>query len=196
MGGSPQVKKNELFLYVLVLASFALCSEGEAKKAGKCKPQRPHIVKGKKHGIEVTCYTNGNMYLSQRWVGGKQEGEYIQWYKNGRKAVKSTYKNGVYEGRFTSWHSNGQKSWEAMWVNGKAEGKTTWWYLNGKVRIKGQYRKSKQCGVWVRFTPTGKRLRFSSIYLPDDCKVYEEKAKCPPCKSSKSKSPTTRTFKK
>lgn len=60
--------------------------------------------------------TNGS------FIRGKKHGIWIRYYQNGNLASKGEFKNGIEEGLWTEYHINGQIYTKGIYKNGKREG--------------------------------------------------------------------------
>ena len=85
------------------------------------------IKNGKKEGTWLTYYSNGNLYLNDKYKNGKLDGICENYWENGNLQMKIEYKNG------------------------KAEGFVIGYWENGDVWEKGHYKNDTKEGYWISF---------------------------------------------
>ena len=56
------------------------------------------------------------------FIGGKKHGIWVRYYQNGNLASKGEFKNGIEEGLWVEYHSYGQIYRKGIYKNGKREG--------------------------------------------------------------------------
>jgi len=110
------------------------------------------FIKGKSsiYFSEIEVYQKEE--FERIYLNGKKDGLSISWYENGQKADERNYRNGKQEGSgaygeaglWISWHPNGQKHLEGNYRNGKKEGLWIDWYLNSQKSSEGNYRNGKE----------------------------------------------------
>jgi antitoxin component YwqK of YwqJK toxin-antitoxin module len=72
-------------------------------------------VDGKKDGLWISYYANGNKMSEGRYALGKKEGVWIQYWQNGNKKSEGTFKNGVFTGLYTSYYENGKRRYQGYY---------------------------------------------------------------------------------
>lgn len=63
-----------------------------------------------------------NLITNGSFIRGKKHGIWIRYYQNGNLAFKGEFKNGIKEGLWIEYHSNGKIYTKGIYKNGKREG--------------------------------------------------------------------------
>ncbi|HZO91781.1 MAG TPA: hypothetical protein VFB38_25920 [Chthonomonadaceae bacterium] len=72
-------------------------------------------VDGKKHGLWVSYFANGNKMSEGTYRKGKKEGRWVQYWPNGNKKSEATFVDGKYTGYYVCYYENGNKQWEGYY---------------------------------------------------------------------------------
>ena len=90
---------------------------------------------------------------------GKKEGLWVYYYDNGQLSYKGTFKVGKKDGPWVYYHSNGQLSYKVTYKDNKKDGPWVHYYfLNGQVSSRGDYKDGKKEGTWVRYSSDGSEM--------------------------------------
>ena len=154
--GNPVVEKNT---YCRELNDGKPHGEGEVNDAGK------------REGVGVMVYADGDMYEGQ-WRAGKKEGvgtlhlatgsKYVGQYVAGKQEGQGTFHYATgdrYEGEWVAGEQEGQGTYhyadgnryEGEWVADKKEGQGTYYYANGEVDV-GRYKGDADVGEGARWS--------------------------------------------
>ncbi len=115
---------------------------------------------GKRDGLEIEWYENGQKRSEESWKDGERDGPRASWYENGQKSRAGTTKNSRGVGTSTSWHENGRKSFEATSDKyGKRVGVQTMWYENGQKSSEATFKQDKQEGLAMKWHENGQKSR-------------------------------------
>jgi hypothetical protein len=104
-------------------------------------------VNGKKEGLWVTYFANGNKRSEGAFKGGKKEGKWTLYHKNGNKQSEGTFQDGKYTGYYVSYHDNGQKFREG-------------WYSEAS----GNAYDGRKEGVWYQYEADGETVSAKVTY--------------------------------
>ncbi|MCX6242043.1 MAG: hypothetical protein NTX43_09585 [Bacteroidetes bacterium] len=100
-------------------------------------PKRVCIYKGKGENRELvretTFYENKQMQMDGEFNDGKRNGLWISWYMNGNKWSEGTFKNGKSEGKRVTYFENGKVRYEGDYKNDQRIGKWRFFDENGKL---------------------------------------------------------------
>ena len=98
---------------------------------------------GKRDGVVIKWYQNGDRWLEKNYKDGRQDGKsFVWWDTHGdQRQIRSegNYKNGQREGKHTEWYRNGQKKSEENWKNGLLEHWSEW-HENGELKSEIRYK--------------------------------------------------------
>ena len=99
-------------------------------------------LKGKKHGLWITYYANGNKRSEGAYKHGEKHGPWTQYHKNGNIGSKAMFHEGHYTGLYQTFHDNGKLEREGLynpirgnsadgtkdgeWRSYQRDGKTVW----------------------------------------------------------------------
>ena len=72
-------------------------------------------------------------------LDGKKHGLHIDWYENGQLLYEYNYKNGKFHGLLRVWHKNGQLSLECNYIDGQEHGLSREWHEDGQLWMKCNY---------------------------------------------------------
>ena len=89
---------------------------------------------------------------------GKKEGLWVYYYDNGQLSYKGTFKFGKKDGTWVYYHSNGQLSYKVTYKDDKKDGPYVNYYDNGQLGSKGTYKNGKEDGRWVRYWSDGSEV--------------------------------------
>ena len=89
---------------------------------------------------------------------GKKEGLWVYYYDNGQLSYKGTFKVGKKDGPWVYYHSNGQLSYKVTYKDNKKDGPYVNYYDNGQLSSKGTYKDGKEDGRWVRYWSDGSEV--------------------------------------
>ena len=104
------------------------------------------IRNGKKHGLWVGFWSNGQLMSKGTYKDGNQQGPNVSYHKNGQLWFKGTYKDGIWDGKWVRYHENGQLHFKGTYKDGKSEGPWEYFNKDGTVdgKITGTYKNGKK----------------------------------------------------
>ena len=143
------------------------------------------IIDGKKDGLWISYYPNGQLKSETFYQNGKQEGLQREWHDNGQLMTEYFYQNGKREGADRTWYENGQLKSEYIFQNGKWKGFQRKWHNNGQLMSEYFYKNGKQEGadrtwyyyglLWVeKFYKNGKLEGFQRKWFNNGELMSEE----------------------
>lgn len=100
--------------------------------------------------LEGNCrkfYSNKQLTESRQYALGKKNGIQISYWPNGNKRFEFTAINDLYEGELKEWNENGQLVHFANYKSGQEEGVQKLWYDNGKIRANYIIKEGKRYGL-------------------------------------------------
>ena len=144
-----------LSLLLIVGCSKSINEETLIDKDGlKYHPETIELYSGKVFQDKI----GDNQEFEGSYKAGKKDGLQIWRYNNGQKKEEANYRAGKKDGLITWWYENGQKKCESTYKAGKKDGLITWWYENGLKNCEGTYRKGKQVGLWTLWYENGQKM--------------------------------------
>lgn len=128
---------------------------------------------GKKNGIEVGWYENGNKQWQRQWKDDQREGLWTGWYENGNKEGEANLKNGKVDGLKAEWYENGNKKSEETYKEGKKDCFESW-YENENKRAISTFENEKMM-TQTRWKPNGEKCPVTNVVNGNGVVVvYEE----------------------
>lgn len=91
-------------------------------------------LNGKEHGIWKRFYANGKLQQRREFDHGKKTGMYIGWWENGNKKLNYFFENDEYNGVCREWNADGKLIKEMNYKMGYEDGPQKMFYDNGKIR--------------------------------------------------------------
>lgn len=88
-------------------------------------------IDGKKNGLSIYYYPNGETYESYEFKNDLKHGDWIRYDRDKNKTINAHYKNGKLDGCFTTY------------------------FKNGITKVDGMYQKNKRHGKWIFYTSKG-----------------------------------------
>ncbi len=101
---------------------------------------------------EVYQLFGGKKVVLGKIVNGKKSGLWVNWYENGQKKSAKTFSDGVFCGEHTYWYENGQLE---KVCNHFGTGPLKIWYENGQIKKEGFYKEGKLDGVYIIYYENG-----------------------------------------
>lgn len=89
---------------------------------------------GKEDGVWKKWYAPGKVKEGRAFANGKKTGVYIAYWENGNRQLQYFYDNDEYEGTCREWNSNAVLIKEMNYKKGHEEGEQKLFYDNGKTR--------------------------------------------------------------
>ena len=90
--------------------------------------------RGRKHGIAVHWYENGQMATMVNYHEGAMHGRWRSWAREGNPWSDVGYQHGLMHGHYIAYHDyQGKKKFQATFEKGRACGKVTCFEYNGDV---------------------------------------------------------------
>ena len=102
-------------------------SEGQLKRSTQ-------YYLGKKEGLDIGHYFNGNKAYIRPYKNGDKDGEHQGWYENGQISFHFKFKNGLSTGNHKMWYADGVLYKDLNYENGQALGTQKIWRPDGKFR--------------------------------------------------------------
>lgn len=97
--------------------------------------------KGKRNGLMVNYFNNGNPSEKITWVNDKKDGPWEQFFANNTLKLKATYRNGELEGEFIVNFESGKPYLAGNYENGLREGKWIFYTEDGAIDMQLTYHK-------------------------------------------------------
>ncbi len=140
-----------------------------------------NFVNGRRDGVSLWWYPNGNKMREIHYVDGQVHGELLEWDEGGRLVTRVKYEEGRRLDKTAQQYKNGQKQVEGMvlharlimkqpddWWKAKLatyvqEGKDQkhgpWaaWYEDGKQKFTGHYEYDRPAGAFTWWHPNGQK---------------------------------------
>ena len=102
---------------------------------------------GKKEGLWITHYANGNVRSRGTFRAGNKHGEWTLYHQNGNKQSEATFVDGHYSGYYVSYHENGNK------------------FREGEYNIAdGSSKDGRKEGVWHQYLEDGETVEWRITY--------------------------------
>lgn len=118
--------------------------------------QSGNYVNGRKDGLWIKYYANGNKKSEIVYKRGRPNGKFKLFYPNGNVEEEGEWTNRVYNGSFKRYYENGTLEQEKEFDdNGKAKGKVVYYFPNGKKELEFTTSNGKETGKAVRYYPNG-----------------------------------------
>ncbi|HEY0979036.1 MAG TPA: hypothetical protein VGE21_16315 [Flavobacteriales bacterium] len=99
--------------------------------------------------------SEGVLRSKESWKAGKKHGEEVTYFTDGKPAEKTHFTDGVQTGLTEQFHPEGSLKYKANYVNGEPEGLMTWYFPNGKKEIEGRMVNGQRDGNWVYYHEDG-----------------------------------------
>ncbi|NOY36805.1 MAG: toxin-antitoxin system YwqK family antitoxin [Chlorobi bacterium] len=99
-----------------------------------------NYTRGKKNGLSIKYFSNGNIAEKLNWKNGYKNGEWLQFFPNYKPKLKAYYVNDKLEGSFTVYHLNGFKQIEGSYKNNLRDGEWHTYDLEGNLTATIHYR--------------------------------------------------------
>lgn len=100
-------------------------------------PKRVCIYKGKGENREMIretiYYENKQIQMDGAYKDGKRHGLWVSWYMNGNKWSEGTFRNGKSEGKRITYFENGKVRYEGSYKNDQRIGKWRFYDETGKL---------------------------------------------------------------
>lgn len=140
------------------------------------------ILNGKKTGLWVDWFENGQKKSTKTFNDGVLFGEHTWWYEDGKlEKVCNHCGTGVVK----TWYENGQLKKDGFYEEGMLNGTCVYYYENGNLKEKSTLKKGEYYGLVERYYENGNlEIRFTKIddKLIGDYESYFEngqlKVKC------------------
>ena len=125
---------------------------------------------GKKQGLEVGYYSNGQMMFSRLYSQGEKNGIHYGWHENGQMKFEYLFVNGLSEGNHKEWYADGSQYKDLNYKNGHSFSYQKIWRSDGKIRsnyvIKENGRKYGLVGLKRCSNIDTKKEKFNKITEP------------------------------
>ena len=118
---------------------------------------------GKKEGVHLSYYENGQLKWEGNYKDDKQDGEWLHYYESGQLFAKENYKDGKREGEQLVYHSDGYLEISMNYKDGKREGEFLMYHENGQLEIKSNYKDDNAEGEFLKYHRNG-QLQFKRNY--------------------------------
>jgi antitoxin component YwqK of YwqJK toxin-antitoxin module len=100
---------------------------------------RETYAKGKRNGLMINYYNNGNPSEKIAWVNNKKNGLWEQYFANNILKLKTAYRDGLLEGEFLVFYDSGKPYLKGAYKNGLREGKWVFYDEDGKTDMELAY---------------------------------------------------------
>jgi antitoxin component YwqK of YwqJK toxin-antitoxin module len=100
---------------------------------------REIYAKGKRNGLMINYYNNGNISEKITWVNDKKDGPWEQYFVNNVLKLKTTFKEGKLEGEFLVNYDSGKPYLKGGYKNGLREGKWIFYSEEGTIDMELTY---------------------------------------------------------
>lgn len=142
---------------------------------------------GKKHGVQKTWWTNGQMKEKIFFENGKKHGSFEKfnesgeiryvanyfegvkdgiekkWWDNGNLKEEFTYSNGKKDGVVKKFDKNGEIVYVVDYVEGIKDGMEKSWWDNGNLKVKFLYQNGKKDGFCYEWFENG-NMKYEKSY--------------------------------
>ncbi len=95
---------------------------------------RETYTRGKRNGVMINYYSNGNPSEKITWVNDKKNGPWEQYFADNTLKLKTTFKDGQLDGEFLVNYDSGKPYLKGAYKNGLREGKVGFLYRRGCSR--------------------------------------------------------------
>lgn len=117
-----------------------------------------------RHGPSLSWYRvpDGTAELRSAegsWESGKRSGLWVEWYENGNPKTRGSYTQGVKEGLWTTFHPDGGRAAEGHYVAGVEQGTWTFWDAASTWRAEGEFVLGHRDGVWLEYGASPEPVR-------------------------------------
>ena len=89
------------------------------------------------------------------FVNGKKHGLWVRYYQNGQLRYKGEYLDGKRSGNWVFRYETGDLMFEGGFMEGIKEGIWKYFTEEGRLFREGKYNDGKKEGVWITYTKTG-----------------------------------------
>ncbi len=140
------------FLFLLVFSLFPLLSHAQQDSINRVDQN------GKRHGLWMKKYANGNIRYRGTFVHGKETGEFLFYLPDNPKhpSAKKIYKENSDEVYVIFYRKNGKKESEGYFKNQKRTGTWKYYFPDGKTLMSTEeYSNGKKNGVAKIFYKNG-----------------------------------------
>jgi antitoxin component YwqK of YwqJK toxin-antitoxin module len=104
---------------------------------------RESFDRGKKHGLAINYYGNGDVSEKTEWFQDKKSGLWEQYFNNNVPKLKARYKENKLHGQFIVYYNNGEPYISGNYENDLREGKWTLFNEDGTVQAIVNYSAGK-----------------------------------------------------
>ena len=94
---------------------------------------------GKKNGIAIRVYNNGNASERLVWKNDIKEGEWLMYFENSSPKLEGFYKNDKREGLYKMYRPDGSLEMQGMFENNVMQGKWNYYDEKGNVKMEITY---------------------------------------------------------
>lgn len=136
------------------------------------------IKSGVIDGTYSEYYTNGQLFVTGKYVNGKKEGEWVTYTEAGKVWKRHSYRDNMLNGRSVSYFaSTGREEKVENYRDDLLNGNWSEYYPSGAVKISGVYTDGKRNGIFTEWYESGSK-KSEVNYLEDEIsgkmKVYYE----------------------
>lgn len=111
---------------------------------------------GRKIGLWVRYYPNGNIQSKINYVNGRPKGMYELYYDNGQVEEQGNWNRNKNTGDFKRFYDNGEMMQHFQFGDdGKRNGEQLYFYSNGEVEVRVDVVGGKENGSLKRYFPNG-----------------------------------------
>ncbi|PKL35758.1 MAG: hypothetical protein CVV44_19720 [Spirochaetae bacterium HGW-Spirochaetae-1] len=113
------------------------------------------FIYGKKNGIWISYFKNGNKQIRETYVNDTLHGSRLTFYESGMVHKEVWYRNGVKNGKFQEYYEDGKPMEICWYINDEKHGQSNQYYPNGMKKAIGNYEKGFKSGNWTLFNESG-----------------------------------------
>ncbi|MDL5048500.1 hypothetical protein QQ054_21030 [Oscillatoria amoena NRMC-F 0135] len=129
----------------------------ELLDASKPNPEVEQRLEKKKYtGEKKYFYENKKIKTIIRYKDGKRNGISVNFYKDGNKCVETEFKDGKKNGTLTWYFQNGKPYRVISYVNDKMQGPYTEYHHGGAVKFVAQFNEDMPCTGYKEYDYKGK----------------------------------------
>jgi antitoxin component YwqK of YwqJK toxin-antitoxin module len=135
---------------------------------------------GRKVGLWIRYYPNGNVQSKINYVNGRPKGMYELYYDNGQVEEQGNWNRNKNTGDFKRFYDNGEMMQHFQFgEDGKRNGEQLYYYSNGEVEVRVDVIGGKENGSLKRYYPNGELKSEMSVAMgvADKNTYVEYKAK-------------------
>lgn len=128
--------KYAVFLCLISIGFLTSCQQEKKAPRSENAPEQP-VMPGDDDSPVVEehkeTYDNGNLRIKGKKVNGKREGLWVSYYQNGNKWSETTFEAGVKSGPTTTYYEDGMMRYTGQYENDLKTGTWKFYTEDGKL---------------------------------------------------------------